>query len=81
MLPSDIWTHVASFLSVKDAARLSGQETDHFIGLARSCCCQVPVPIEVLRHSSVRTAECLHLLQESAGMHQGFSWNMHTSSL
>ena len=25
-LPSGVWTHVASFLSVKDAARLSGQD-------------------------------------------------------
>ena len=71
-LPSDVWSHVASFLSVKDAARLSGQKAGRVIGLAGSRCCQVSIPIEVLRSWKVRIAECLHLLQESAGMHRGF---------
>ena len=37
-LPSGVWTHVASFLSVKDAARLSGQKAGQVLALAGSCC-------------------------------------------
>ena len=66
MLPSDVWTHVASFLSVRDAARLSGEEINRLIGLAGSCYCHCLVPIGILQSWNVRTAECLHLLQESA---------------
>ena len=72
VVPSDVWTHVASFLSVRDAARLSGQEVNPFKGSATSCCCHYPVPTGDIRSWSDRTADCLHLLQVSAGMHRGF---------
>ena len=42
MLPPDVWSHVASFLSVKDVARLSGEEFDIFNCLARPCHHQEP---------------------------------------
>ena len=40
-LPPDVWSHVASFLPVKDAARLSGERCDQKLGQARAFHCQI----------------------------------------
>ena len=39
-LPPDVWSHVASFLPVKDAARLSGETSDQILGQTEAFHCQ-----------------------------------------
>ena len=71
-LPPDVWSHVASFLPVKDAARLSGERSDQILGQARALHCQI-LCYGAFAKMNVRSADCRHPLQESAGRHRGFN--------
>ena len=80
MLPSDVWSHVTSFLSVKDVARLSGKKFDIVSCSARSATIK-----NSLCHLDSREdgdlSERLLLLQESAGRHLGLTLRTHILSL